>query len=84
MHPLQEFFTKDHWLKTRNDYLEAARKCQETLISNGASQERINLGVSKWVARAKNAQAIAMGRKPALPNFLNADQDQTTFGDVYV
>jgi hypothetical protein len=78
-----------HWRSKRAEYLQGARNCKETLTNpNGhwrypPNDPRVNAAVAKWVIRARNAHAFALGRKPVIPNFLYMGPEGSYQGPLY-
>ena len=87
---LPGLFDPETWKTQRREAMEAARGCRAVLTDPEGSwryapdDERVRKGVGVWVAKARRAHAIALGRKPVLPQFAYVDETGYRVGPVHV
>lgn len=86
---MTDLFSKAHYRNSRRNNMVAARECRAALTSARGSwkyapdDERVREAVAVWVARARHAHAIAMGRKPAIKNAVAFNYGHVTTGPIY-
>ena len=74
-----DILSKAHWLKNRDACLIGARECRSALTDPqghwhyARGDERLNTAVGLWVARAREAHRIGMGRRPVIANAVVID-----------
>jgi hypothetical protein len=86
---MKNLFTTSHWIKARTEYLTAARACRDTLTNPegywkySAEDDRVKAAVQKWVQRAREAHAIALGRRPVIEKAIVINQGEAVTGSLY-
>jgi hypothetical protein len=79
---------RQYWARKRWEYLDAARECRRVLTSQGglhgyeAGDHRVAQAVGKWVEKARDAHAFALGRKPVTRAFV-LSAGAASVADVY-
>ncbi|HZZ77463.1 MAG TPA: hypothetical protein VFE62_03030 [Gemmataceae bacterium] len=79
----------ERWRKARGAYMQEARRCKATLTDMRSHWRyapddiRVKEAVAKWVTRARNAHAFALGRKPVIEHFLIIDGNRSCMGPLY-
>lgn len=74
----------DYWRKARTEYMDAARACRDALTRADGywcyerTDPRVKIALGAWVQRARNAHAIALGRRPVMPNVIIIQNDKPT------
>jgi len=79
----------EHWKKYRTAMMTAARGCRIALIRPdgvyrlSADDACVKIAVGKWVARARRAHALAMGREPVIERFSFIINEGIAYGSIY-
>ncbi len=81
----------DHkrWSKKRDSHIQAARECRAALTDPSGhwryapTDPRVEKAVRSWIALARRAHAIAMGRKPLIADFTYSGSDGSVRGILY-
>lgn len=94
------FATPAEWRRRRAGNIQAARRCREALTMLQhvtiddvtwltwprftAEDPIVREAVGQWVARARRAHRVALGREPVIPNFIYVNNATTIRGELYV
>lgn len=90
IHPIIDLLTDSKkWSNKRDQNIEAGRKCRDVLTDPNShwkyppDDERVKEAVGKWVERARNCHAIAMGRRPVISKFVYVSEDNQIEGQLF-
>jgi hypothetical protein len=80
---------KQIWKRQRRENMQAARACRQALTNPhgywryASDDYRVIEAVGSWVARARRAHAIFMGREPIAKSFICIHNDNVKGGQLY-
>ncbi len=86
---MTQLFSKAHYRKSRKSNMIAARQNRDALTNPegfwkyAPDDERVKAATAKWVARARHAHAVAMGREPVIRNAVAFFYGDMSTGPVY-
>lgn len=82
-------FSPARWRTHRDNAMLSARACRAALTDPtghyrlAPDDQRVKDAVASWVAKARRAHAIALGREPVIRNMVVVDAEGAVSGAVY-